>query len=61
MDKITAQFQAELDELTAKETEIDNDIRTTSTQLTEVKAYLEANKNRLTQNITDDFNFGGGG
>lgn len=58
IDKITAQFQDQLDELTAWETAIDTQITTNSAELEEVKAYLESYKGMLSSNIQEDFNFG---
>ena len=58
IDKITAKFQDQLDELTAWETSIDAQITTKSTELEEIKAYKESEKQMLTTNISEDFNFG---
>lgn len=58
IDKLTAQFQDQLDELTAWETAIDAQITTNDTELQEVNAYLESMKTMLTTNIQEDFNFG---
>ena len=58
IDRITAEFQDQLDELTAWETAIDAQITTNSAELEEVKAYLESYKGMLSSNIQEDFNFG---
>lgn len=58
LDRITAEFQDQLDELTAWETSIDAQITTKSTELEEIKAYKESEKQMLTTNISEDFNFG---
>lgn len=58
IDRITAQFQEQLDELTAWETAIDAQITTNSAELEEVNAYLESYKQMLSNNIQEDFNFG---
>ena len=58
MDKITAQFQDQLDELTAWETAIDAQITTASAELEEVNAYMESLKSMLSTNIQEDFNYG---
>ena len=58
IDKITAKFQDQLDELTAWETAVDAQITTNSAELEEVKAFLESYKSMLTTNIQEDFNFG---
>ena len=58
VNKITAQFQDELAELTAWETQIDAQITTDSAELEEVNAYLDSLKSMLTNNIQEDFKFG---
>ena len=58
IDKLTAKFQDQIDELTAWETEIDAQITTASAELKEVEAYLESYKEMLSSNIQDDFNYG---
>ena len=58
IDKIVAQYQDQLDELTAWETSIDAQITTNSAELEEVNAYMESMKQMLQTNIQDDFNFG---
>ena len=58
IDRITAEFQDQLDELTAWETAIDAQITTNSAELEEVNAYLESYKSMLSTNIQEDFNFG---
>lgn len=58
IDKITAKFQDQLDELTAWETQLDAQITTNSAELEEVNAYLESYKQMLSSNIQEDFNFG---
>lgn len=56
--RITAEFQEQLDELSAWETEIDQQITTNSTELEEINAYLSSHKEMLSSNIQEDFNFG---
>lgn len=58
IDKITANYQDQLDELTAWETAIDAQITTDSAELEEVNAYIESIKSMLTSNIQEDFNYG---
>ena len=58
INKITAEFQEKLDELTAWETILDTQITTASTEYEEVKAYMESTKNMLSSNVQEDFNFG---
>lgn len=58
IDKITAQFEAQLEELNAWETMIDNQITTNSAELEEINAYLDSYKSMLSSNIQEDFDFG---
>ena len=58
IDRITAEFQEQLDELAAWETAIDAQITTNSAELEEINAYLESYKSMLSTNIQEDFNFG---
>lgn len=58
LDKLTARFQDELEQLAAQETAIDAQITTNSTELTEINAYLQQYKQYMTSNIQEDFNFG---
>lgn len=58
IDKITARYEEQMEELTAWETAIDTQITTDSTELEEIKAYVESYKSMLTTNIQEDFNFG---
>ena len=58
IDRITARFQDQLDELTAWETAVDAQITTNSAELEEIEAYLSSYKEMLSSNIQEDFNFG---
>lgn len=58
IDKLTAQYQDKLDELTAWETSIDSQITTDSAELEEINAYRESIKSMLSSNIQEDFNYG---
>ena len=58
LDKLTASFEDELEQLAAQETAIDAQITTNSTELTEINAYLQQYKQYMTSNIQEDFNFG---
>lgn len=58
LDKLTAHFEDELEQLAAQETAIDTQITTNSTELTEINAYLQQYKQYMTSNIQEDFNFG---
>ena len=58
IDKIVAEYNDQLAELTAWETAIDSQITTDSAELEEVNAYMESLKSMLQTNIQDDFNYG---
>lgn len=58
IDKITAKFQDQLDQLTAWETAIDAQMTTASAELEEVNAYMESISSMLSSNIQEDFNYG---
>ena len=58
IDRITAMFQEQLDELTAWETILDSQITTADSELKEVEAFLNSYKTMLTSNIQNDFDFG---
>ena len=58
IDKITAEFQDQLNEMTAWETALDAQITTDSAELEEVNEYIESMKTMLTTNIQEDFNYG---
>jgi len=58
IDRITAEFQDQLDELTAWETTLDAQITTSSAELEEVNAYIQSWKTMLSTNIQEDFNYG---
>ncbi len=58
LDKLTAKYQDEFDQLTAWETAIDAQITTASAELEEVNSYMESMKSMLSSNIQEDFNYG---
>ena len=58
IDKITAQYQDQMDELNAWETQLDAQITTDSAELEEINAYMESLKSMLSSNIQEDFNYG---
>ena len=58
IDKITAKFQEQIDEMAAWETTIDAQITTNSAELEEINAYVESYKSMLSTNIQEDFNYG---
>ena len=57
INRITAEFQEQLDELTAWETAIDAQITTDSAELEEINAFLESYKSMMSSNIQEDFNY----
>ena len=58
VDKIEADYEIYNAELTAWETDLDNQITTADTELTEVEAYIESYGEMLSNNISNDFNYG---
>lgn len=58
INRITAEFQEQLDALTAWETVIDTQITTNSAELEEINAYLESYKSMLSSNLKEDFDYG---
>ena len=58
IDIITAKYQEKMEELTAWETIIDQDITTSSGTLEEAKVWRDSYKTMLTSNIQSDFAFG---
>lgn len=58
IDRVTAQFQDELDELTAWETHLDAQITTASAELEEVNAYQTSFKTMLQNGIQEEFDYG---
>ncbi len=58
IDKIEAEYEIYNAELTAWETDLDNQITTADTELTEVEAYIESYQEMLSNNISNDFNYG---
>ena len=58
VNRVTALYQDQLEELVAWETALDAQITTNSTELEEIKAFLESYESMLTTNIGDDFDYG---
>lgn len=58
IEKIQAQYNDELAEIAAWETQVDSEITTESAELEEINAYMESMKNMLSSNIQEDFNYG---
>lgn len=60
VEYINAKYDAEIAEITAWETNIDNQITTLSTELTEINAYTDTFKSMLSENIKNDYNYAEG-
>ena len=60
IDYVDAYYEEEISDLTAWETNIDNQITTLSTELQEINAYMDSYKNMLSENIKNDFNYSEG-
>ena len=58
VEKIEAEFEMFQAELTAWETDLDAQIATADTELKEVEAYMESYESMLSNNISNDFNYG---
>ena len=58
IEKLQAEFQDKIDELSAWETEIDTQITTCSAELKEIEAFEQSYKSMLQSNISNDFNYG---
>ena len=58
MDKIAANYNDQLAELTAWETALDAQITTDSAEMEEINAYMESIKSMLSSNIQGDYNYG---
>ena len=58
VEKIEADFEIFQAELTSWETALDAQIATADTELKEVEAYLESYESMLSNNISNDFNYG---
>lgn len=61
IDRIVAEAQRQIDELTNWETFLTNEITVNDASIQEMKAYLESYQGMLTSNIQEDFEFGLGG
>lgn len=56
--RITAQYQEQLDELAAWETQLNAQLTAKSAEMEEINAYEESIKAMLQSNIQEDFNYG---
>ena len=57
IELVESKFQNELAELTSWETQLDNQITTENTELSEIKAYLESFKQMLSNNVKNDYQY----
>lgn len=59
IDRITAKYNSQLEELSVWETSIDNQMTTCSTEMKELEAYQKSYESMLKNNISTDFQYGG--
>lgn len=55
---VDSYYTAKLEDLTAWETELDNQITTMNVELNEINAYIDSFKSTLSNNIKNDYNYG---
>ena len=55
---VEAYYEAKMEDLTAWETQLDNQITTINTELSEINSYIESFKQMLSNNIKNDYNYG---
>ncbi len=55
---VDSYYEAKTEDLTAWETQLDNQITTINTELAEINSYLESFKQMLSSNIKTDYNYG---
>ena len=60
IDYVEAYYESQISDLTAWETNIDNQITTLSTELQEINSYMDSYKSILSENIKNDFNYSEG-
>lgn len=61
IERITAKYNSQLEDLSVWETMIDNQITTCSAEQKELEAYTDSYKKMLSDGISNDFNYAGGG
>lgn len=60
VEYIECYYEAEMDEMTAWETQLENQITTLSTELQEINSYMDSYKTMLSDNIKRDYNYAEG-
>ena len=60
VEYIDCYYEAEMADMTAWETELENQITTLSTELTEINSYMDSYKSMLSNNIKNDYNYSEG-
>ena len=53
-------YEAEVEEMTAWETQLENQITTLSVELQEINSYMDSYKSMLSENIKNDYNYSEG-
>lgn len=61
IDYVDSYYEAKMEDLTAWETQLDNQITTINTELSEINSYIDSFKNMLSNNIKVDYNYGTNG
>jgi len=60
VEYIDCYYEAQMEDMTAWETQLENQITTLSTELQEINAYVDSYKTMLSDNIKNDFNYAEG-
>ena len=55
---VDSYYEAKIEDLTAWETQLDNQITTINTELSEINSYIDSFKQMLSNNIKVDYNYG---
>ena len=55
---VDSYYEAKIEDLTAWETQLDNQITTMNTELSEITSYIDSFKQMLSSNIKVDYNYG---
>ena len=55
---VDSYYEAKTEDLTAWETQLDNQITTINTELSEINSYIDSFKQMLSSNIKNDYNYG---
>lgn len=60
VEYIDCYYEAEIADMTAWETQLDNQITTLSVELTEINSFMDSYKSMLSSNIKNDYNYSEG-